>query len=588
MICGVRELETICKEHSKCFGNKAANLSYMLFRSFNVLPGFCITFDLNEEYNAQIKRLKKSIDKAYEKLLQTSNNSVVIVRSSADIEDSENILFPGIFKSKKHVLNIDELYRAIKECVYSAYVPRVKSYIDAHGKSLKIKYFTVIVQEELDAEYSGVIFSQIPWQGYCNDTMLSQVVQYDNYEFTKGLCNANTYALTQKKTFHYRCIEKRFDINCVKERKILHELYSVVLGIKDIFSYNIDIEWGYKDEQIYIFQARHLEKPIPHHLSTHTRKINAFGGLSEQGLKYQSMQFFRTNKLFPKPVLFFRKETRVSQISNSIKQSFFKGPITVRYSSNRDVGLPRAFLDSPSDAAKYIAETKNDNWSVIVYESVDILDSYELYLDHNKIILEHVPGMWESDSILMTDTIVIENDNIYIWGVKDTRVVKYENFLGYHTENNSPPTLTGMLKNLIHIFPILENLQDLFENSEDLPINIHFVSDNENEYFLNCRVTPQIEFDINQENSLYIVSDISDFSQWDGKTSILFRPRIHRGEEQFLWEFVPFLRKVDVPIFIEFGMLSHPAIVLREFGIPIIPTFLFHNYYKITKKELFN
>lgn len=107
-------------------------------------------------------------------------------------------------------------------------------------------------------------------------------------------------------------------------------------------------------------------------------------------------------------------------------------------------------------------------------------------------------------------------------------------------------------------------------------VNFHFVKDYDGRvFFLNHRVIPKIEdWELKYEN-LTAIETVADFDKWKGG-SILLKINIKRGEEVILKEYVPFLKKVDAKIYVQFGILSHPAILLREMGIEVYPEHMLH------------
>ena len=180
---GVRSLASIYSESSLCFGNKAINLSKIISCMPDVdciLPGFCVTFDLHMDISDQLEIFKPDISKRYQNLLKSTGYSNVVVRSSADYEDSRIALFPGVFKSFTGVANISSLLSSIKECVRYASTSTVKQYSSLHNNDIPIVYFTVIVQVELKSEYAGIAFSMLPLT-YYNDTMVVQLTCGDNH-----------------------------------------------------------------------------------------------------------------------------------------------------------------------------------------------------------------------------------------------------------------------------------------------------------------------------------------------------------------------------------------------------------------------
>ena len=584
---GVRSLASIYSESSLCFGNKAINLSKIISCMPDVdciLPGFCVTFDLHMDISDQLEIFKPDISKRYQNLLKSTGYSNVVVRSSADYEDSRIALFPGVFKSFTGVANISSLLSSIKECVRYASTSTVKQYSSLHNNDIPIVYFTVIVQVELKSEYAGIAFSMLPLT-YYNDTMVVQLTCGDNHNLVKGIGQSNTYSLfgNQSKIV-YRLLDQMISVDQPIECNILETLFQLMLRLKVIFQDQLDVEWGYAEGKLYIYQARFLktvEKPY-----SSDKTVSVFKKNAKQGLKYQAMSFFVENKLFHNEVFFFTKGTSVSEIRQTLLTKVENTPVTVRFSCRQDIGLPRVFADSPVDAVNKIAKLKQDDWSVIVYRSLNVEGSFELYLDKEKTILEYVPGIWESDSHLMTDVALMTENNSYFWLINDDRVAKFEDSAGESRRSIHPTSITEAVYRFKAFLPTIKKLRLLFEN--DFPINFHFITDGRQIDFLNCRLSKKFDWRICADSIFFPIKKLSDCASWDGHSAILFSPELARGEEVNIAAFIPFLTNVDVPIFVDFGILSHPAIMLREFGITVLPRFNNHSCHIVSNTMLNN
>ena len=76
-----------------------------------------------------------------------------------------------------------------------------------------------------------------------------------------------------------------------------------------------------------------------------------------------------------------------------------------------------------------------------------------------------------------------------------------------------------------------------------------------------------------RDGSFFYVRNEEDIEGWDGKTPILLRATSERGEEKKFINLAYHLPK-NVDVYVCFGWLSHPAMVLREYGVHIIPAYL--------------
>lgn len=100
----------------------------------------------------------------------TLQSELYSVRSSASLEDLENNSFAGQFETFLNVKK-EELKEKIKFCFNSLYNENVLEYIKQNNMNIEDLRMNVIVQEMIDSEYSGVLFTSNP-QGILNESVI--------------------------------------------------------------------------------------------------------------------------------------------------------------------------------------------------------------------------------------------------------------------------------------------------------------------------------------------------------------------------------------------------------------------------------
>ncbi|MBR5058511.1 MAG: phosphoenolpyruvate synthase, partial [Clostridiales bacterium] len=93
------------------------------------------------------------------------------VRSSADIEDGETTSFAGQFDTFLNV-DRDDVPAKIKEIISSINSDTVKAYAESKNLSVDEIRMNVIVQDMIDADISGVLFTANP-QGILNESVIT-------------------------------------------------------------------------------------------------------------------------------------------------------------------------------------------------------------------------------------------------------------------------------------------------------------------------------------------------------------------------------------------------------------------------------
>ena len=249
-------------------GGKAVGLAKLMkISSINVPKGFVLNYDFKFE---EIENNSKIIFDYFEAL----NVDFVAVRSSANIEDSQNFSFAGQFDSKIGIKRA-ELLRAI-EFVYKSYKSdKIKYYLQGQNINIKDIKMSVIIQEMINSEISGIAFSSNPINKNENEIIVeaiyglgepavSGIITPDKYIFDK------VTGILKSKTINIQESSLILDINCVKSveipnikqndtklnQKYWGKLLSNINTIEQSFGYPVDVEWAILNDKIYILQAR--------------------------------------------------------------------------------------------------------------------------------------------------------------------------------------------------------------------------------------------------------------------------------------------------------------------------------------------
>ena len=180
--------------------------------------------------------------------LSFTNCKYFAVRSSYASEDKGRNSYAGQF---------DTFLNVPREEVKNAVSKVIKGYNNTleYEKAKNIKHseyqgkHVVIIQEMVEADYSGVIFTANP-MGILNETVIT---------IGKGIGNGVVEDKVETTTYYYNNDEKLFylkenNLNINIDNKILEELIKVSQKIKYIFEKEMDI--AVEEKKVYILQAR--------------------------------------------------------------------------------------------------------------------------------------------------------------------------------------------------------------------------------------------------------------------------------------------------------------------------------------------
>lgn len=219
-------------------GGKAYSLYQMNSVGINVPYGFVLKKMAFAEYCKDDEFLEKTKSEIKQYLGRTKSR-YLMVRSSAIGEDSKDASFAGQLESYQTNNNLDDVLESIKKCWSSLQSDRVLQYEKQHGK--KLNEMAVIVQEMIEPEYAGVLFTTSP---------IDQEGQYLEYveghaeKLVQGEVTPNSLQIALDSELP----QAPFDIG-----ELLNQSKKIVAHYKGAAQ---DIEWAYKDKKFYFVQSR--------------------------------------------------------------------------------------------------------------------------------------------------------------------------------------------------------------------------------------------------------------------------------------------------------------------------------------------
>ena len=304
----ILDFNEIKKEDVLVAGGKGANLGEMTSAKINVPSGFVITADayrdflkvngidiliengikksvdderklLNkaEHFRGKIKsgKFPKRLENAIrEKYFNLGNNTSVAVRSSATVEDLPDASFAGQQETYLNVQGIENVLNAVRNCYASLWGNRAVSYRFHQGYNQTSVSIAVVIQEMIESEKSGVLFTVNPVNKKENEmqinasfglgeSVVSGRVTADSYIIDKSgniievnIGSKETQIIYgDKETVEVSVNSDKRKTRALNDREIL-ELMKCGLEIEKHYRMPMDIEWAIKNDIVYILQAR--------------------------------------------------------------------------------------------------------------------------------------------------------------------------------------------------------------------------------------------------------------------------------------------------------------------------------------------
>lgn len=294
-------------------GGKGAHLASLTTAGFTVPPGFVVTVDAFdagvtrnigadvekilagtdfadadavEEAAAKVRALVTDLDvpadiasaitAAYNKL---GSDAAVAVRSSGTAEDMAEASFAGQYDTYLDVVGTTAVLDAVKRCWASLYTTRAVAYRSGKELDTSTVKLAVVVQEMVEAEVSGVMFTANPFTTATDELVInaswglgegivSGILTPDQFTLDKADLTVRDVTIGPKEVRVVRNPETGQGTvtldndEASRARRTLDDAALVRLGdigrrIEEHFdSLPQDVEWAYADDTFYVLQSR--------------------------------------------------------------------------------------------------------------------------------------------------------------------------------------------------------------------------------------------------------------------------------------------------------------------------------------------
>ncbi|WP_232331062.1 MULTISPECIES: phosphoenolpyruvate synthase [unclassified Thermoactinomyces] len=299
-------------------GGKGANLGEMAKAGFPVPPGFCVTTEAYRQFIAKSGELDEWLD-ALNRLkpeqldeirmwgerirnhllelpLTEEIQSAIVgawealgkehayaVRSSATAEDLPTASFAGQQETYLNVKGEEALLDAVKKCWASLFTDRAITYRANNGFDHRSVFLSVVVQQMVFPEASGIMFTADPVTGHRRTVSIDAGFGLGE-ALVSGIVTADLYKVRDYEIIQKQIAKKEKGVFPVQEggteirelppelrqeqvlpdHKIL-ELAELGRRIENHYGSEQDIEWCLKGDELYILQSRPITSlyPVP-------------------------------------------------------------------------------------------------------------------------------------------------------------------------------------------------------------------------------------------------------------------------------------------------------------------------------------
>jgi len=307
--------------NNELYGGKGSKLIKIAKLGINVPPGFIMntksykTFIKESEYRDEIlstfseeymkdnvlafseriidyilnskipKTIRIELKKAYRKLKKESGEKTSFaVRSSANIEDSEQFSFAGQAESYLNNRSFKDIMKSLKKCWASLFSPQALLYILYMRKmgtkiTLSDIEIAVIIQKMIFPECSGILFTTNVIDNNYNqmlinstwglgDVITNNSINPDLIIIDKLNGTIENTVIGEKEQLSIANLrgsstqlidmDKELQKKCSLNNVHLKKLYQLGLRLEKSLNYPQDIEWAIKNDVLYALQTRNI------------------------------------------------------------------------------------------------------------------------------------------------------------------------------------------------------------------------------------------------------------------------------------------------------------------------------------------
>lgn len=234
--------------------------------------------------------IAQPIQQAYARLVQRK----VAVRSSATAEDLPDLSFAGQQDTILNVQGGDALLAAVVDCWSSLWTARAIGYRARNGIDQSAVSLAVVVQEMVQSETSGVLFTANPLTGRRTETVIdatfglgealvSGQVEPDHYVVETQTGRILHKQLGAKATVIHGLAqggtetrqENRASEKALTDRQI-RELTGLGRRVANFYQTPQDIEWAFAGGRLYLLQSRPVTSLFPLPSAGDSRELQVF------------------------------------------------------------------------------------------------------------------------------------------------------------------------------------------------------------------------------------------------------------------------------------------------------------------------
>ena len=219
------------------YGSKAENLARLNGSGINI-PGFMVvpSEDIKPGWEEKVNSFCEK------------RGGLFAVRSSCNLEDGTDQSFAGQFDTYLNV-KPEDVPGKVLECMGSVNSENIEKYLQQEGGSADGLRMNVIIQEMVDADKAGVLFTANP-QGLLNESVIA---------VSKGLGEGVVSGRSDTTTYYYNRTDGSYYYEGTEDLLSdaeIGELIDIASKAEGILGERLDMEFAFEGGKVFVLQAR--------------------------------------------------------------------------------------------------------------------------------------------------------------------------------------------------------------------------------------------------------------------------------------------------------------------------------------------
>ncbi|MBN2259777.1 MAG: hypothetical protein JW702_04495 [Clostridiales bacterium] len=244
-------------------GSKATNIRFLLRHNSNVPVSWVILWKAREDYLHDNRSTLITLRKELMKVIDPQK--FYAVRSSASVEDSGNYSCAGLFKSYLQVKGIDSIIDHVISVWSSLKSPEFEAYWKHIMQMGTSPHMAVVIQEMVQAKYSGVVFTKNPVTG------LSEIIIEAGLGF--GEVQAENHQDPERWVSKWGSWSQKPEGGVLSE-VMAKEIINIAKDLSHFYGRPADLEWAWDGNKLYFLQIRPITRlDIPIYSNRISREV---------------------------------------------------------------------------------------------------------------------------------------------------------------------------------------------------------------------------------------------------------------------------------------------------------------------------